>query len=326
MRGVRFERFGEPSEVLAVEDMTTPTPGPGEVLVRLRARSINPSDVLTIRGLYGTLPRLPATPGMEGAGVIEALGEGVEGLHSGQRVIPMGAAGTWRECIVASASQVIPTPEGMPDNVAAQFVVNPLTAWLMVVEDLQVRQGQWLLQTAATSTLGRTLIQIARLRGVKTINAVRRRDAVEELRSIGADEVICTDDEDLVERVREITGGHGVPAAIDAVGGATGGGAVRALARGGTLLQYGALSREPIPLDAGLTIFRMLTVRGFWLTGWLATATEQRRRAAVEELLALMARGEVVPPVEREFDLGDVVEAVKLSESPGRHGKIILVG
>ena len=326
MRSVRFDRFGDPADVLRVEDVPQPEPQAGQVLVRMRARSINPSDLLSVRGLYGSLPKLPATPGLEGMGVIEATGDQVRTLRAGQRVIPLGVPGTWQEYIVVESAQVIPVPDAINDQTAAQFVVNPLTAWIMTVEELALKPGEWLLQTAAGSTLGRVVLQIARLRGWKTINVVRRREQVEELKALGADEVICTADEDLVERVRAITGRDGLTRAIDAVGGETGAAVVRALGRDGVLLVYGLLSGEPIPLDVGRMIFNSITVRGFWLSHWMRTAPFDRQQAVTGELLRLMAANEIVPPVEAEYRLEDVEAAVKHAERPGRSGKVLLVG
>lgn len=325
MKSVRFSEFGHPAEVLRVEEVARPEPGAGEVLLRMRARPVNPSDLLTVRGLYGSLPGLPATPGLEGMGEVAEVGAGVTHLRPGQRVIPLGVAGTWQEYLVAGAAQVMPVPDQISDQTAAQFVVNPLTAWIMLVEELGVRPGEWLLQTAAGSTLGRVVLQLARLRGFKTINVVRRREQAEELRALGADEVISTDDEDLVTRVMEITGGAGVSKAIDAVGGQTGGEAVRALGRGGVLLVYGLLSMEPTPIDGGRMIFNTSTVRGFWLGEWFRSAPPERQLSVTSELLRLMAAGEVVPPVEAEYPLEEVLAAVEHSVRPGRGGKVLLV-
>ena len=326
MKSVRFSEFGNPAEVLRVEDAPRPEPGVNQVLVRLRARSVNPSDLLTVRGLYGALPKLPATPGLEGMGEVAAVGDGVKNLSPGQRVVPLGVTGTWQEFVVADSTQLIPLPDSVSDQTAAQFVVNPLTAWIMTVEELAVKPGEWLLQTAAGSTLGRVVLQIAALRGFKTINVVRRREQVEELRSLGADEVICTADEDLVERVKAMTGKAGVGKAIDAVGGETGAAVVRSLGRNGVMLIYGLLSMQPIPLDGGRMIFNTNTIRGFWLTEWLRTAAPERRQAVTSEMLRSMATNEITPPVEAEYPLSDVLAAVAHAERTGRHGKVLLVG
>jgi NADPH:quinone reductase-like Zn-dependent oxidoreductase len=327
MQSIRFYEFGNPAAVLRVEDVAQPEPGPNQVLVRLRARSINPSDLLTVRGLYGSLPRLPATPGLEGMGEVAAVGEGGPShLRRGQRVIPLGVQGTWQEYVLASGAQLIPIPESVSDQTAAQFVVNPLTAWIMTVEELALEPGEWLLQTAAGSTLGRVVLQIARQRGFKTINVVRRREQVEELKALGADEVICTADEDIATRVKEITGQAGLTKAIDAVGGRTGAAVMGALGRNGVMLLYGALSMEPMPVDVGRLIFTTTTLRGFWLSEWLRSAAPDRQQAVTTEMLRAMASNEIVPPVEAEYALADVLKAVEHAERPGKSGKVLLVG
>jgi NADPH:quinone reductase-like Zn-dependent oxidoreductase len=326
MQSVRFHEFGNPAEVLRVEDVPRPEPGAGQVLVRMRARPINPSDLLTVRGLYGALPVPPATPGLEGTGEVAELGEGVTHLRAGQRVIPLGVAGTWQEFIVAPAAQLIPVPDRVNDRTAAQFVVNPLTAWIMTVEELDLQPGEWLLQTAAGSTLGRVVLQIAKQHGFKTINVVRRREQAEELKALGADEVICTDEEDIPERVREIAGKEGLHKAIDAVGGETGAAVVRALGRGGVMLVYGLLSGSPMPLDGGRMIFASTTVRGFWLGDWMRSAPPERQQAVTAEMLRSMATQEIVPPVEAAYPLSEILAAVEHSERPGRSGKVLLVG
>jgi NADPH2:quinone reductase len=326
MLSVQFAQFGEPADVLQVEERPKPIPGIGEVLVRMRARPIHPSDLLTVRGLYGSLPTLPAITGVEGAGAIEAVGLNAQGWQIGQRVIPLAVPGTWQEYLIVKAGQLIPIPDTISDAIAAQFVVNPFTAWIMITEELEVKPGQWLLQTAAGSTLGRIVLQLAKLRGFKTINVVRRREQAEEMKALGADEVVCTADEDLVERVMEITETVGVAAAIDAVGGQTGADAARVLSQHGVMLSYGLLSGRSIPIDGGQMIFQCSTVRGFWLSDWFCNVPAEGQRAVSTELLRLMARGEIVPPIEAEYPLEDVVKAVQHAEHQGRHGKVLLIG
>ncbi len=324
MQSVRFYEFGKPADVLRVEDVPKPEPAAGQVLVRVRARPINPSDLLTVRGLYGALPKLPASPGLEGMGEVSAVGEGVGHLRAGQRVIPLGVSGTWQEYLLAPAAQLLPVPDGVSDQTAAQFVVNPLTAWIMTVEELALEPGEWLLQTAAGSTLGRVVLQIAKMRGFKTVNVVRRREQAEELKGLGADACICTDEEDIPERVREITGGS-LTKAIDAVGGETGAAVMRSLGRGGVMLVYGLLSGEPTPVDGGRMIFTSSTMRGFWLGDWMRTAPPDRQQAVTSEMLRSMATSEIVPPVEAEYPLSEVIAAAEHSERPGRSGKVLLV-
>jgi NADPH:quinone reductase len=324
-KAVKFHRFGEPAEVLEVEDQPRSEPGANEVLIRMRARPVNPSDLLTVRGLYGVLPDLPATPGLEGMGEIEATGANVTHLQKSARVIPLGVAGTWQEFLIVPAAQILPVPDAVSDETAAQFVVNPLTAWAMI-EELKIEKGEWLLQTAAGSTLGRIVLQLARELGFRTINVVRRGEQAEELKQLGADETISTDEESITARVREITGGRSVRAAMDAVGGKTGGDAARALGRGGVMLVYGLLSGEPLQVDAGQMIFNETTVRGFWLSEWFRRTPPAEAQKTMTELLGLMATGRIVPPVEAQYDLTNVREAVVHAERPGRSGKVLLVG
>ena len=328
MRAVRFAEFGEPADVLTTEALPSPEPEEGEVLLRMRARPVNPSDLSMLRGRYGQLPPLPATPGLEGVGEVEALGAGVDSVAAGQRVVPLGASpGTWAERMVVPAARLVPVPEGVSDDAAAQLVVNPLSAWVLLVDELDVQPGEWLLQNAAGSTLGRIVLQLARARGFHTINVVRRAEQGEELLALGADEVIATDRDDLGERVREITGGEGVAKAIDAVGGELAGRMAAALAPRGTLITYGRLSGEAsAPLDTRIQIFAGTTVRGFWLVRWFQEVPPAHVEQTIATVLGLMAEGVVDPPVEARYDLADVREAVAHSERPGRTGKVLLVG
>jgi NADPH:quinone reductase len=325
-RAVRIAAFGEPAEVVTTGEVPTPEAGPGEVVVRMRVRPVNPSDLSLMRGRYGQLPPLPATPGLEGMGVVESVGPGAEGVALGARVVPVGVMGTWSERVVAPAAQLVPVPDGVGDEAAAQLVVNPLTAWIMLTEELDVRPGEWLLQDAAGSTLGRVVLQLARLRGFRTINVVRRAEQAEELRALGADEVVVSEGEGLVERVQQITGGAGVTTAMDAVGGVLGARMADCLAPGGTLLVYGLLSREPLPLDGRRLIFGGTTVRGFWLTQWMTQNPPQRVAEAMGTMMRMMAEGTIAPPVEARYDLAEARAAVAHAKRPGRSGKVLMVG
>lgn len=326
MRALRFHRFGPPGDVLHLEDAPLPEPGAGQVRLRLTHRPINPSDLLTISGEYGRLPKLPSTPGFEGTGRVDSLGAGVSGWRSGDRAIPLSAGGTWREYVIADAAGLLAVPDAVSDATAAQFVVNPVTAWVMLEEELALQPGQWLLQTASGSTLGRLVLQVARLRGYRTINLVRRAEQVAELMALGADAVLCTADPDVVERVRELTGGAGVRGAIEAVGGETGALALRCLRPGGTMLIYGMLGSDPLPLHNGEMLFRGLTVRGFWLSHWFRSTPPDKVRATLSTLMDLIVQGHLIPPVEAEYDLADFRTAIALAQQPGRQGKILLTG
>ena len=195
MKAIVFEKFGLPAEVLSTRELPPRNPGPGEIRVRMRLAPVNPSDLMVIRGLYGRLPALPATPGFEGYGVVDAVGPGwiakIRRLRPGRRVAVLhGASGTWAEEVVLSARHVVPIPDDIPDDAAATFFVNPATALIMVNRVLQVPKGSWLLQTAAGSALGRMIVRLAKSQGIRTINLIRRADSKAELQQLGADAVI----------------------------------------------------------------------------------------------------------------------------------------
>lgn len=326
MRAVRFAQFGAPREVLTIEDVPTPEPGPGQVLVRLRARPINPSDLYTIQGRYGSLPKLPATPGLEGAGVIEQLGEGVTEAQIGQQVVPLGGGGTWQEYIVADADALIALPTGLSDEQAAMVLANPTTAWLLLRDELKVERGATVLQNAANSAVGRFVIQLSRLYGYRTINVVRRRDVVEELREIGADEVIIEDEEDVPARVRELTDGNGVKYALDSVAGSSGSRLAQGLAPGGAMIVFGAISGRALAIDPGQMLFRGTSIRGWWLMHWFRTATPEQRASLFATIIPLVADGILRAPVAATYDLADVHAAVAAAQGSERNGKIVLVG
>lgn len=326
MQSIVFHEFGDPLSVLRLEDSDSPEPGDGEILVTMRARSINPSDLLVVRGLYGALPPLPATPGLEGMGEVSAVGNGVRGYKKGDRVITFGLPGTWKQEVLATPEQLIAVAHGVSDQSAAQFVVNPLSAWIMLADELQMKQGEWLVQTAAASTLGRIVLQLSRMLGLRTINIVRRREYVAELEALGADVVICSEDEDVEARIREIAGKPGVMKAIDAVGGETGAQVLRSLAPGGTMIVYGALSMKPTPIDGSRMIFSAATVRGFWFNRWRRFTDAAKRDDVIAKMMSAIASGQVVPPVEAEYPLAEFRPAISHAKQPGRKGKVLLTG
>ena len=242
MWAVVAAKVGEPSEVLTLQSRPIPEPGPGQVRIRVTAVPVEASDLHTIRGRYGFTPQFPTVPGIESVGVIDQLGSGTKDVTIGQRVVTIGVTGTWQEYVVADGSRVLPVPPALSDSTAAQLLSNPLTAVILTGYVLDVEPGEWLLQTAAGSTVGQLVIQLGVHVGFKTLNVVRRRSAVEGVLAQGGTAVICTEDENLRERVADIVGQEGVSKAIDCVSGQVGADVSRAMAPDGELVVYGALS------------------------------------------------------------------------------------
>jgi NADPH:quinone reductase-like Zn-dependent oxidoreductase len=194
------------------------------------------------------------------------------------------------------------------------------------LEEAQLKPGDWLLQTAGASTVGKMVITLARLRGLKTISTVRREEQLPRLKALGGNEVIDTEQENLLDRVRAITGGKGVAAALESVGGRLGENVLHCLSPHGKMLVYGLLSGKPTPIANGSVLFNSLTINGFWLIEWLKHAPPQLLESAQQEILALMARGQLKADVEAKYDLGEFRQAIIHAQKSGRNGKILLTG
>ncbi|GGN49328.1 alcohol dehydrogenase [Streptomyces kronopolitis] len=343
MRALVAGKVGEPADVLRLESRPVPTPDAGQALIRVKATPIHASDLHVLRGRYGFFPEFPTVGGqMECVGRIEALGPDTEGLKIGERVVaaavpampgPPQVTGTWQEYLVADTQRLLPVPDHLSDSRACQLAVNPLTALLLVTRELDVQPGEWLLQTAAGSTVGRLVIQLARHLGIPTINVVRRRAAVEEIKALGGDEVICTEDEDLLQRVAEIAGPSGVHKATDCVAGDVGARVSQALAPGGEMVIYGALSTHrqtdpaalTIPLQARSVIYETKTVRGFWLNRWFGTSSPADALHALSEVRGLVTDEVMSIPQGQPFPLERFTEAVAFAEAPAHGAKPLFV-
>ena len=322
MKIIEHSALGNPADVLIVKELATPDVKAGQARVKVLAAPIHPFNLLQIAGQYGTTPTLPATPGAEGIGEVVEVGEGVSHLSIGQRVLLAGG-GTWRSEIVAPAAAFIPVPPADLEQMS-MLSVNPLTAHLMLTTFVDLKAGDWIIQSAANSAVGELVIQLAKQRGIKTVNIVRRDSLIPMLQALGAD-VVLTDGDDLAERVLDATGGARPVLAIDAVGGETFARLIDTLATGATLVSYGVLSMSPSVLNLGKVIFNDIRLRGFWLSKWYETASPADKQAAFGALIPLIASGQVKTKVDSRFALEDIAAAVTRAAEGGRDGKVLLV-
>jgi mitochondrial enoyl-[acyl-carrier protein] reductase / trans-2-enoyl-CoA reductase len=317
-----YEKHGNPEDVLRVEKRPWPTPGPDEAVVKMRAAPINPADLNQIEGKYPIRPELPAIPGFEGAGEVVDIGLNVTNVAAGALVILPHNVGTWREAVPVKADELIVVPSGIEPVHAAMLKINPMTAWRLLHDYVDLKKGDWLIQNAANSAAGRAVIQIAHELGYKTVNVVRRAELTDELRAEGGD-VVLVDGEQLRDEVKNATKGAQIRLALNAVGGQSALRLANCLAPGSTMVTYGAMSLQPLKIPNGLLIFKDLRFRGIWINKWYDNATKQERMEAFEPLFGMAKRGLLKTKVEKAYPLSEVKAAVAHAAQGKRSGKII---
>jgi trans-2-enoyl-CoA reductase len=305
----------------------------------MNAMAVNPADLFSIFGIYpGFQPdSMPATPGLEGCGVVAAVGpdtkipRDLKGLATGSRVVPMSQqGGAWTEYVLVSVDDVILIPDAVSDESAAQLHVNPMTV-IGMLNTLNAPTGAYVLQSAGGSTLGKQLVQIANDRGLHVISTVRRCNQVDELKAYGSDQdhVICTsaDDYDLAKQVMAITGGAGAYGAVDAVAGDMTGQLQDAVRSGGRVLVYGALAGIQFTGSVVSSLFRDVTVSGYWVTTDVGQRNALERRKLMRQAMDYIEKGIVVPHTGKKFRLEQCAEAIRESNKPGRssEGKVLFV-
>lgn len=324
-----FGEHGAPERVLRLEEQRLPSElGAHDVLIHLLAAPINPSDINTIEGKYPISPPLPGVPGHEGVGVVEAVGTKVSRMRPGDRVVPLEhAQGTWRSHGVFHELLWYKIPKDIPIATAATMVVNPPTAVRLLEEFVQLAEGDTLVQNGATSHVGKLIIQLAKSRGINTVNIIRdrpdRRETEHELRDMGASLVTTA------EEVRRALKDSGLPKpklALDCVSGEAATACAKVLAPGGTMVTYGAMSREPLTVPPGLLIFNDIRMRGFWLTGGYAKMKDgfKAKEQLVDRVCALF-RTKVIRPVTVDcMPLEEWQRALEKVQSDHKDCKVLL--
>ena len=317
-----YETHGNPADVLHVESRPWPTPGAGEVIVKMRAAPINPADLNQIEGKYPVRAELPATPGFEGAGIVAEVDRDVTNVNAGALVILPHNAGTWRDALAVKADELVVVPAGIEPVHAAMLKINPMTAWRLLHDYVDLARGDWLIQNAANSAAGRAVIQIAHELGYKTVNVVRRSELIGELRAEGGD-VALVDSENLRHEVQDAIGGPPIRLGLNAVGGESALRLANCLAPGSTLVTYGAMSLQPLKIPNGLLIFKDLRFRGIWINKWYDNATPAQRMEAFQHLFEMAKRGLLQTKVEKAYPLSEAKSAVAHAARGQRSGKII---
>jgi len=318
MHAVQLTAYGDPLEGLKYVDIPEPdAPGPNQVLIGVEFSPLNQSDLLLARGIYGTQPALPTVIGNEGVGRVLAVGAGVNNVKAGDRVLAPLSSFTWRERMVISAKDLFALPADADPQQLSMLSINPPTAALLLSEYVQLKAGEWVVQNAANSAVGRWVIAFAKTRGLKTVNIVRRRELVPELQAIGAD-VVVVDSPDVPQEIKAAVGQAELRLALDGVSGPATGVLASTLSPYGTLVVYAAMSLQPMSISSLEVIFKPLTVRGFWLGHPESTA---KSAPPMKQAAEMIATGQVQIPVTATYALSSIKEAVAHAQ---RGGKILL--
>ncbi len=329
MRAVQLRDYDGKPESIFVAQIPVPRPGPGEVLVRVVASPINPSDLAFVRGLYGFRKPLPCVPGFEGSGTVVESGGGLRArLLVGRRVAcsaadPKVTGGMWAEYVVTQAAFCAPLAKSTDIEQAATMLVNPLTAWALMEE---ARRGghRAVVQTAAASALGKMIIRLGKKFSIATINVVRRAEQVEMLRAMGAEHVLNSSEPGFDAALRDLCHKLGATIAFDAVSGELSARVLRAQPRGSRLLMYGGLSMEAGQTDPGSLIFEGKRLEGFWLSAWL-------RRQNLLEIFRVsrqvqkMLGNELRTEIQARLPLEDTARALAQYAANMTAGKVLLV-
>jgi NADPH:quinone reductase-like Zn-dependent oxidoreductase len=318
MRTVQLTAYGNPIEVLKLVETPEPeAPGPNQVLIGVEFSPVNQSDLLLARGVYAHRPALPTVIGNEGVGRVLDVGPGVDNVKIGDRVVAPLSSFTWRKRMVVPARGLFALPPDADPQQLSMLAINPPTSALLLSEYVDLNPKEWVVQNSANSGVGRWVIAFAKLRGLKTVNIVRRSELVAELKAIGGDMVVV-DSPDVSKEIREALGQAELRLALDGVSGPATGVLASTLSPHGTLVSYAAMSLAPMSISPLDVIFKPLTVRGFWL-GHPESAAKSA--PAVAQAAEMIASGQVQIPVAATYPLSSIKEAVAHAE---RGGKVLL--
>ncbi|MCT7663018.1 zinc-dependent alcohol dehydrogenase family protein [Shinella kummerowiae] len=310
--------FGDPRQVIGLEELQRAAPGPGEVEIRIRRAAINPSDLIPVTGAYRSRTTLPFVPGFEGVGEIVRLGEGVDSLALGRRVLPIGASGLWQDYLVRPAERCFAVPDDLSDDQAAMAYVNPLTAFRLV-DAVQAHfgsaRGQRIGVTAAASAIGKMLLVLLAEAGFQPVALVRSAATAARLKESFSGEIISQS---------APLGAPPLDAVLDAVGGEPGNALFRHIHAGGAFIQYGALSG--LQLDPMLVAERREDVAFsfLWLRNWVHSAPRAEIEGVFARSFAGIRAGILGSAVDSVFALADLAAALARHDDPTRSGKLIL--
>ncbi len=324
MRAVVCKRFGGP-EVLELEDVPEPVPGPGQVLVEVKACSVTFPDLLMLRDMYQFKPGLPFVPGSEVAGVVRAVGEGVDRFRQGQAVLGSSiSVGGLAELACLRADTTVPLPEGIAFEDAAGLLYGYGTSQHALKDRARLQPGESLLVLGAAGAVGLAAVELGRAMGARVIAAASTDEKLDLCRSHGADETINYSTEDLKSRVRELTGGQGADVVYDPVGGDFSEPALRSTAWEGRFLVIGFAAGQIPRVPLNLALLRGCSIVGvFW--GSFVAREPDRHRANVAELVEWWKSGRLSPHTSATYPLERAADALRVLDERRAMGKVVVV-
>ena len=323
MKQVLLERYGQPEDgVRCAEVADVGAPGAGEVVFDVLAFPINPADISMCRGNYRLKPALPATPGAECIGRVTAVGAGVSHVKPGDLVINLQRE-NWTQRRRVKSEDVIPVPPGLALRQAAMLRINPPTALLLLTDIVALKSGDWVIQNVANSAVGRLVIRLARARGVKTLNVVRRETLFGELKTLGADACVV-DGADLGEAVKAHTRGAPIRLGLDAVSGQATARLSACVGERGVICNYGSMTGEDPVMSRNALISGGQTLVGFILGRALGTRSLDQIRTIYADLGEQVRKGILSAPVEKIYPIEEIKAAVAHAQRGERSGKILV--
>jgi trans-2-enoyl-CoA reductase len=317
--------YGDPAKVLQLrDDIPDPEPAASQVVIDLEAAVVQAADARTVLGAEGFRKKLPRTPGYEGVGRISQIGSGVTGLEIGTRVFAPLGAGTFRERVAVEAEGLITAPEGDAVQVAL-LSLSPASALLMIQDFVKLEPDDWVIQNAASSAVGRTLIQIAKDLKIRVVNTVKSSPVISELKEIGAGAVLL-DTDDLRDRVLAVTQGAPIKLALDAIGGSATARLTRCLADEAVIVSYGAMSGEPCQVPSEALASRGMRLCGMNPSRQLARKTAEERRVLYDRIGEMLAARRLQARIAGTYELHQSIEAIRRAMVSGdkRFGKVAI--
>jgi trans-2-enoyl-CoA reductase len=317
--------FGNPREVLSHQVKNQETAlAEGEALLGMLYANINPSDMGMIGGSYGKLPELPTTPGREGvARVLETCGNS-DGINVGDIVRIPESCGAWQSHSVAKCTDLFRIPPEIDPKQAATLFINPTTALMLLESVVDLKEGDWVIQNAANSSVGVWVIQLARALGYKTINIVRRSGLENELKALGAD-VVVVDSKDYPKSIKNYTGGSKPRLALNSIGGESVNNLIKSLDDGGTCVTFGGMVGDPIRFPTRFLIFNDVLLCGFWMDKWMKTHDRDAIEALYQRVYRFVIENKIHTPIESVYPLEHFKEALENFSKP-RMGKVLFEG